>query len=220
MGFLKREYVHGIDINRVRFIRLGCDMAQEMIRYQELTDQELLSEIADKNRDALAALYDRYGRRVFGMSVRVLNDAVRSEEVTQDVFVRVWRRAQTYTPSKGKFTTWLFRIAHNRTIDELRKIRRDKSRNSDDIADHYDLESPSISPPDAAVANSEYEQVRVALSVLPAAQRQVVELSYFKGYTQSEIAEETGQPLGTVKTRMRLALKKLRKALQEEIYGE
>ncbi len=190
------------------------------ISYQDLTDQELLAEIADHNRDALAALYDRYGRRVFGLAVRMLNDAVKSEEVTQDVFLRVWRRATSYTPTKGKFTTWLFRIAHNRTIDELRKMRRDKSRFADDIADHYDLESPSISPSDAAVANSEYEQVRLALNVLPDPQREVVELSYFKGFTQSEIAAQTGQPLGTVKTRMRLALKKLRKALQEEIYGQ
>ena len=191
-----------------------------IISYQDLTDQELLAEIADQNRDALAALYDRYGRRVFGLAVRMLNDAVKSEEVTQDVFLRVWRRATTYTSTKGKFTTWLFRIAHNRTIDELRKMRRDKSRFADDIADHYDLESPSISPSDAAVANSEYEQVRFALRVLPDPQREVVELSYFKGLTQSEIAAQTGQPLGTVKTRMRLALKKLRKALQEEIYGQ
>ena len=191
----------------------------ETIRYQELTDQELVAEIADRNRDALAALYDRYGRRVFGLAVRMLNDAVKSEEVTQDVFLRVWRRATSYTPTKGKFTTWLFRIAHNRTIDELRKMRRDKSRYSDNIEDHYDLESPTISPPDAAVANSEYEQVRLALDVLPPPQREVVELSYFKGFTQSEIARKTGQPLGTVKTRMRLALRKLRKALQDEIYG-
>lgn len=189
------------------------------INYQDLTDQELVSEISDRNRDAFAALYDRYGRRVFGMAARLLNDAVSSEEVTQDVFMRVWNRAESYAPDKGKFTTWLFRIAHNRAIDELRKRRRDKSRHADDIADHWDLESTDIAPPDAAVANSEYATVRKALATLPDPQRQVVELSYFKGLTQSEIATQTGQPLGTVKTRMRLALRKLHTALENEIYG-
>ena len=152
-----------------------------MINYQELTDQELLAEISDRNTDAFAALYDRYGKRVFGLSARILNDAVKSEEVTQDVFMRVWRRGHTYMPDKGKFTTWLFRIAHNRTIDELRKLRRDKSRYSDDITERYDLESDDISPPEAAVANSEYASVRDALNVLPEPQRQVVYLSYFEG---------------------------------------
>ena len=191
----------------------------QAINYQDLTDQELVSEISDQNRDAFAALYDRYGRRVFGMAARLLGDAVSSEEVTQDVFLRVWNRANSYAPEKAKFTTWLFRIAHNRAIDEMRKKGRDKNRNADDIADHYDLESSDISPSEFAVANSEYASVRKALAKLPDPQRQVVELSYFKGMTQAEIASQTGQPLGTVKTRMRLALRKLHTALEPEIYG-
>ncbi len=195
-------------------------MNMTTIDYQNLTDQELAAEISERNIDAFTALYDRYGRRVFGLAARMLNDSASSEEVTQDVFLRVWRRAQSYTPTKGKFTTWLFRIAHNRTIDELRKRRRDRNRHSSDIAEHYDLESNEISPSEAVVSNSEYAQVRAAIHMLPPPQRRVVELSYFKGYTQTEIAAKTGQPLGTVKTRMRLALIKLRKALAEEIYGE
>ena len=190
------------------------------INYQDLTDQELASEVSEQNREALAALYDRYGRRVFGMAARLLGDTVSSEEVTQDVFMRVWNRASSYAPEKGKFTTWLFRIAHNRAIDEMRKKGRDRNRQADDIADHWDLESTDPSPPDVAVANSEYASVRAALAKLPDPQRQVVELSYFKGMTQSEIADKTGQPLGTVKTRMRLALRKLHTALEPEIYGD
>ena len=89
--------------------------------------------IGNKDRDALATLYERYGRRVFALSVRILTDAVSAEEVTQDVFMSVWRRGATYTSKKGKFTTWLFSIAHNRTIDELRKRRRDRSKSNDDI---------------------------------------------------------------------------------------
>ena len=187
------------------------------LNYQGLTDLELLGHIGGKDRDALATLYERYGRRVFALSVRILSDAVSAEEVTQDVFMSVWRRGATYTSKKGKFTTWLFSIAHNRTIDELRKRRRDRSRTNDDIDDHLNLESGDISPADATVAQSEYAKVRAAMQTLPQEQMNVVELSYFKGLTQTEIATKTGQPLGTVKTRMRLALKKLRKALSAEM---
>jgi len=187
------------------------------LNYQDLEDLELLAHIGNKDREALASLYDRYGRRVLALAVRVLNDPVSSEEVTQDVFMSVWRRGATYTSKKGKFTTWLFSIAHNRTIDELRKRRRDRSRQNDDIDDHLNIKSDDTSPADAAVAQSEYAKIRAALEKLPEEQKNVVELSYFKGLTQTEIAEKTGQPLGTVKTRMRLALKKLRKTLSAEM---
>jgi len=190
------------------------------LNYQGLTDLELLAQISKQDREALATLYDRYGRRVFALAVRILNDPVGSEEVTQDVFMSVWRRGASYTSKKGKFTTWMFSIAHNRTIDELRKRRRDRSRENDDIEDHYDLKSSDISPADAAVAQSEYAKVKAAMDKLPEEQKSMVELSYFKGLTQTEIATKTGQPLGTVKTRMRLALKKLRVALSAEMGAE
>ena len=187
------------------------------LNYQGLDDLELLAKIGEQDREALAALYDRYGRRVFALAVRMLNDPIGSEEVTQDVFMSVWRRGASYTSKKGKFTTWLFSIAHNRTIDELRKRRRDRSRENDDIDDHLNIQSGDISPADAAIAQSEYALIRAAMDELPEEQKNVVELSYFKGLTQTEIASKTGQPLGTVKTRMRLALKKLRSALSAEM---
>ena len=187
------------------------------LNYEELEDLELLAKISEKDRQALAELYDRYGRRVFALAVRMLNDPVGSEEVTQDVFMSVWRRGASYTSKKGKFTTWLFSIAHNRTIDELRKRKRDRSRENTDIDDHLNIQSSDISPADAAVAQSEYLQIRAAMEKLPVEQKHVVDLSYFKGLTQTEIAMKTGQPLGTVKTRMRLALKKLRQALSAEM---
>ena len=187
------------------------------LNYEELEDLELLAKISEKDRQALAELYDRYGRRVFALAVRMLNDPVGSEEVTQDVFMSVWRRGASYTSKKGKFTTWLFSIAHNRTIDELRKRKPDRSRENTDIDDHLNIQSSDISPADAAVAQSEYLQIRAAMEKLPVEQKHVVDLSYFKGLTQTEIAMKTGQPLGTVKTRMRLALKKLRTALSAEI---
>ena len=178
------------------------------MNYQGLKDLELLEQISNRDRDALETLYERYGRRVFALAVRILGDAVSAEEVTQDVFMSVWRRGATYTSNKGKFTTWLFSIAHNRTIDELRKRRRDRSRTNDDIDDHLNLESGDISPADATVAQSEYAKIRAAMENLPEEQETVVEVSYFKGFRQTEIAAKTGQPLGTVKTRLRLALKK------------
>ena len=187
------------------------------MNYQGLKALELREQISNRDRDALETLYERYGRRVFALAVRILGDAVSAEEVTQDVFMSVWRRGASYTSKKGKFTTWLFSIAHNRTIDELRKRRRDRSRINDDIDDHLNLESGDISPADATVAQSEYTKIRTAMENLPEEQKNVVELSYFKGFTQTEIAAKTGQPLGTVKTRMRLALKKLRKALSAEL---
>jgi RNA polymerase sigma-70 factor (ECF subfamily) len=187
------------------------------LNYQGLTDLELLEHISNQDRDALATLYERFGRRVFSLAVRILSDSVSAEEVTQDVFMSVWRRGATYVSKKGKFTTWLFSIAHNRTIDELRKRRRDLSRTNDDIDDHLNLKSGDVSPADATVAQSEYAKIRAAMEDLPEEQKNVVELSYFKGLTQTEIAEKTGQTLGTVKTRMRLALKKLRKALSAEL---
>lgn len=187
------------------------------LNYQGLEDLELLAKIGEQDREALATLYDRYGRRVFALAVRMLKDPIGSEEVTQDVFMSLWRRGASYTSKKGKFTTWLFSIAHNRTIDELRKRRRDRSRENDDIDDHLNIQSGDISPADTAIAQSEYAQIRAAMDELPEEQKNVVELSYFKGLTQTEIASKTGQPLGTVKTRMRLALKKLRSALSAEM---
>ncbi len=183
------------------------------VNYQERSDLELLALIGRSDKDALAALYERYGRRVFSLAVRILSDSVTSEEVTQDVFLSIWRRGASYRPDKGKFTTWLFSSGHNRTTDELRRRRRDRNRGSDDVDEHLDIVSADISPDDSAVAQSEYAMVREALKALPPEQRQVVELAYFRGLTQAEIAEKMGQPLGTVKTRMRLALKKLRDAL-------
>ena len=187
------------------------------MNYTELSDLDLLDRITDSDTDALAALYDRYGRRVFALAARMLNDPISSEEITQDVFLSIWRRGASYNVAKGKFTTWMFGIAHNRTIDELRKRRRDKSRYSDDIDDHLDIAASSISPDDSAVVQSEYALVREVLETLPPPQRRVIVLSYFQGLTQVEIAEKLDQPLGTVKTRMRLGLKKLRTALDPKI---
>jgi RNA polymerase sigma-70 factor (ECF subfamily) len=200
-------------------IRSGVrfDARVNRVNYETLTDEALLALIAVSDRQALAALYDRYGRRVFALAARMLGDPQSSEEVTQDVFLSVWRRVSSYKAGRGRFTTWLFSIAHNRTIDELRRRRREKYRENPPLEDHVEVPSEAAPPPEEVVARSEGAMVREALGTLPAEQRAVIELSYFGGLTQAEIADRTGQPLGTVKTRMRLALKKLRLALTERI---
>ena len=187
------------------------------LNYTEFTDEALLAQIVDADRLALECLYQRYSTRVFSLSYRMLSDQGASEEVTQDVFLNVWRRAASYKSGRGKFTTWLFGIAHHRTIDELRKRTRGRRHSIENVDDFLNLESSDIQPADAAVANSEYATVRKALLDLPEAQRAVIEMSYFGGFTQAEISEKLDQPLGTVKTRMRLGLKKLRAALASKL---
>jgi RNA polymerase sigma-70 factor, ECF subfamily len=185
--------------------------------YADMSDEVLLAKIAQQDRQALGALYDRYGRRVYALSARMLNDPQASEEVTQDVFMSVWRRVSSFKPGRGKFTTWLFSIAHNRTIDELRKRMRDRNRDNQNLDDHINIREESPLPAEQVIAQSEYQMVKDAMADLPDEQRRVVEMSYFGGYTQVEISEMTGQPLGTVKTRMRLALRKLKEALKGRI---
>lgn len=181
--------------------------------YEELTDEALLALIVEEDRQALECLYTRYGSRVYSLARRMLTDPGASEEVAQDVFLSVWRRASSYQRGRGKFTTWLFGIAHHRAIDELRRRYRGRMRVSETIDDHPNIESPQPLPADLAVASSENALVRAAMEELPEPQRAVLELSYFGGFTQVEISEMLAQPLGTVKTRMRLGLKKLRIAV-------
>ena len=181
--------------------------------YEGLDDGELLSMIQQQDRGALEALYDKYGGAVYSLAMRMLSDTGAAQEVTQDTFFNVWRRASSYHSQRGKVTSWLFSIAHHRTIDELRRRRRVQSQ----VQDGVDLTNkPSEGADDpVAYATAQYErsQLKDALHTLRVEQREVVELAYFGGLTHSEIAKHLDQPLGTVKTRMRLGLRKLREAL-------
>ena len=181
--------------------------------YEGLDDGELLSMIQQQDRGALEALYDKYGGAVYSLAMRMLSDTGAAQEVTQDTFFNVWRRASSYHSQRGKVTSWLFSIAHHRTIDEFRRRRRVQSQ----VQDGVDLTNkPSEGADDpVAYATAQYErsQLKDALHTLRVEQREVVELAYFGGLTHSEIAKHLDQPLGTVKTRMRLGLRKLREAL-------
>ncbi len=183
--------------------------------YSERDDGQVLGLIADKDRGALECLYDRYSNTVYSLAMHMLRDSGAAEEVTQDVFFNVWRRAASYDSQRGSVTAWLFSIAHHRTIDELRRRRREQTH----VQPGVDLTNkPSVNgsygdPFTYTSRRFDRGQIEVALFTLRPEQREIVMLAYFGGLTHSEIANQLGQPLGTVKTRMRLALKKLREVL-------
>ena len=176
-------------------------------------DKELMESIVQKDRAALQALYDRYAGPVYSLAMHMLRDSGATEEVTQDVFFNVWRRVPSYKPERGKTTSWLFSIAHHRTIDELRRRRRDREKLQHGVDLTDKLSDTGNDPVDYATLKFVRGQLKDALSTLRPEQREVVTLAYFGGLTHSEVSRKLGQPLGTVKTRMRLALKKLREVL-------
>ena len=186
-----------------------------MMNYEIAEDKDLVSAIRDRDRMALEALYARYSGAVYGLAMRMLRDAGAAEEVAQDTFFNIWRRAGSYESPRGSVTAWLFGIARNRAIDELRKKRRaaDRVQSGVDLSARP-AETRDSDPTEYAAVRHEGRRVRAALATLRPEQRQVVALAYFGGMTQTQISQELDQPLGTVKTRMRLAIKKLRRALE------
>ncbi len=190
------------------------------MNYEEAEDKSLMECISNRDKNALEALYSRYSRPVYSLSMRMLRDPSAAEEVTQDTFFNVWRRAGSYRPGRGKVTTWLFSIAHNRTIDELRKRRREYNRVQYDVdLSNRPTESRLDDPTEYVTVQYEGIRLKSALMKLRPEQRDVVVLAYFGGLTHSEISRDLDQPLGTVKTRMRLAMKKLREVLGPQIQG-
>jgi RNA polymerase sigma-70 factor, ECF subfamily len=176
-----------------------------------LRDEELLVLIAHADEQALGALYDRYGRIVFGIALRVTGDRLTAEEVTQDVFHIVWQQTAGFRPGSGTVAAWIVGITRHRAIDRIRS-QRHKARQRDTpiddtmaatLTDNASLENEAVSRSD----------VRAALGELPAEQRQAIEMAYFGGLTAGEIASSMGTPVGTVKTRLRLGLTRLRTAL-------
>lgn len=187
------------------------------VNYEALDDQQLLQRICGQEKDALNALYTRYASPVYSLAMNMLKQPPLAEEVTQDVFLNIWLKAASFRPDRGQPRSWIMSVAHHRIIDVIRARRRAVVMT--DPADYEMLEA--LPARDASVEtqvtqNLERERIRQALDTLPESQRQVVEMAYFQGYSQSEMAELLGQPLGTVKTRVRLALQKLRTALQDD----
>lgn len=180
-------------------------------------DADLVAAIARGEVDALERLYGRYGALVFSVSLRVLHDHHLAEDVVQEVFHRLWRQPTSYDPARGRFISWMMSVTRNRALDELRRRnRRFRSEERDEDPEREVAGGDRFDDPEAGAVLAEMRVVvRAALTRLSAAQREVIELAYFGGLTQQEIAERTGDPLGTVKTRVRLGMRRLRIALAE-----
>ena len=193
-------------------------LASAAIANETHNDMQLMMQVMESNSAALEILYDRYASAVMGLTFKMLGDRTLAEEVTQETFWRVWRKAHSFRSRQGKFSSWLFGIARNLSIDAWRR----RQVRPQPVATTEENEKTDGTPdPNADVAESAWvaikrKQVRAAMNSLPPNQRQVIELAYFWGMTRQEIAEETNVPLGTVHTRARLALQKLRETLQEQ----
>ncbi len=181
------------------------------------TDEQLMARVAAGELRALEAVYDRYANLVFSVGVRVLHDRQLAEDVTQEVFLRLWRRPASFDPERGRFVTWLMSVTRNRALDEWRRTARRRRVEGIEDGDASPLASGDRSgDPQLGLAVAELRRtVREAMTRLPPSQRRVLELAYFGGLTQTEIAERTGDPLGTVKTRVRLGMRKLRELLAD-----
>jgi RNA polymerase sigma-70 factor (ECF subfamily) len=176
-------------------------------------DQELVARVAQGEPDALAALYDRHERAVYSLVFRIVRDQGEAEDVVQDVFSQAWAQAARHDPSRGAVGAWLLTIARSRAIDRLRSRRARPDNAPADERDVVSLRAPGPAQDAQLLSRERAAIVRSALERLPVLQRIAIELAYYEGLSQSEIAERLEQPLGTIKTRMRLALLKLRETL-------
>ena len=173
---------------------------------------ELVRRIAAGDAAALSELYDASSRYVYGICLRVLRDSADAEEVTLDVYTQAWRQAARFDADRGEPLAWLLMLARSRAIDRLR-ARGGVRRHEEDLEKVRDFASTLIDPESGSALAQRASTVRAALAGLPAEQREVIELAYFQGLTHTEIAEKLSQPLGTAKSRIRLALQRLRQSL-------
>ena len=183
-------------------------MADRGRQYLLLADEELISLARTGNAEAFAALYDRHSRSAYSLAYRMMGERQSAEDLVQDVFLKVWRNSGSYRAERGSVRTWILSIVHNRGVDHLRSTAS-RRRTQDKV----EAESPKSQPSEAFAEtwrNSQRDQVREALNTLPGEQLKILELAYFSGYTHVEIAGLLDLPLGTVKGRMRLGLKKVK----------
>ena len=183
-------------------------MANRGRQYLILADEDLISLAEAGDAEAFTTLYDRHSRAAFSLAYRMMGDRQASEDLAQDAFLKVWRGATSYRAERGSVRTWILSIVHNRGIDQLRS-HASRRRTQDKI----EASAPRSQPSEAFAEtwrNSRRDQVREAMNTLPPEQLKILELAYFSGYTHVEISELLRLPLGTVKGRMRLGLKKIR----------
>ncbi|MGH2499175.1 MAG: sigma-70 family RNA polymerase sigma factor [Candidatus Limnocylindria bacterium] len=181
-----------------------------MSRSEDSDDEAAMAALAARDLTALATLYDRYGRAAYSLAYRILGEAEAAEDVVHDAFLSAWRGAQGYRRERGNVRGWLLSIAHHRAVDLLRRKTAFRPAPLEAASERAAEEDTARD----AVRRVEGANVRAALEALPSAQRRTIELAYFGGYTQSELAALMGVPLGTVKGRMRIGLQKMRRALE------
>jgi RNA polymerase sigma-70 factor (ECF subfamily) len=198
-------------------IRTGGKMRIEKEKSNE-EDLRLLAMISQGQEKALAQLYDKYGRLIYSLTLRIVRNEEEARELQQDVFLQVWNKAALFDNERGTFVTWLVTLAHNKSINTLRSRRYKKSAQEakQDIADiTSDSTIDHQTPERHALETDERRNILRALDQIPEMQRKALYLSYYEGYSQSEIAEMLGEPLGTIKTRMRKGMMKLAGILAE-----
>ena len=184
----------------------------------EPDDRQLLQRIVAKDKDALDLLYTRYVTPVYSMALHMLKQPPLAEEVTQDVFLNIWLKAASFNAERGQPRSWIMSVAHHRVVDVIRSRRRSATMTDPEGYEFLErLPSGGASVESQVQQNFDRERIMRALATLPDNQRQVILLAYFEGYSQSEMAEHLSEPLGTIKTRVRLAMQKLRGALQEYV---
>ena len=181
-----------------------------------LSDEALVALAARSEQSALAELYDRYGRTAYGLALRVLRDQTLAEDAVQEAFLTVWRTASRFMPERGRASTWILTLVHRRAVD---LVRRENRRRTEPLEDREPA-AGHASAEDAAWLRLERERVQTALLQLSDPQREVLELAYYGGYTQSELAERLGQPLGTIKSRMFAGLSRMNELLEPPGKGE
>ena len=188
----------------------------------QMRDQDwvaLIKRVADWDQYALNTLYDSTNRLVFGLVLRILNDRSTAEEVILDVYTQVWRQAALYDRSRGAPLAWIVTIARSRAIDRLRSGRLEQ-QSKEPIDAVGEIRATTISPEESTFSSERQRLIRSALDALSPEQREVIELAYYSGLSHTEIAAKLGQPLGTVKTRTRLGMMKLRESLRPLMEGQ
>jgi RNA polymerase sigma-70 factor (ECF subfamily) len=189
--------------SRLAFASIGRDLAH-------LSDEAVVALVARGDDGALGELYDRFGRVAYGLALRVVRDAALAEDAVQDAFLDVWRSAKRFLPERAKASTWVMTFVHRRAVDVVRREQRRRTEPAEQPA-------PAAEAADEAVwLRLQRERVQTALRALPDQQREAIELAYYGGFTQSELADRLGQPLGTIKSRMFSGLATLRDLLRDE----
>ena len=190
-----------------------------MVDYESLDDHQLIRRISEVDKDALEALYNRYRTPVYSLAMYMLKQPALAEEVTQDIFLNIWLKAGSFNSERGQPKGWIMSVAHHKVVDLIRSRRRTIVNTDPADYETLDLLPDSGASTEAQVEqNLERERIMRALATIPEPQREVIMLAYFGGFSQSEMAERLDQPLGTIKTRVRLAMQKLRTVLENDGY--